>query len=63
MTVRRGEVELGQSLGGGAASRARRGSPGATFPWDELRALLPSLRPQIAVPQNPASQDPAPQNH
>jgi phosphopantothenoylcysteine synthetase/decarboxylase len=26
--------------------------PGATFPWDELRALLPSLRPQPAEPQN-----------
>jgi phosphopantothenoylcysteine synthetase/decarboxylase len=26
--------------------------PGATFPWEELRALLPSLRPQPAEPQN-----------
>ena len=26
--------------------------PPDTFPWDELRALLPSLRPQAAEPQN-----------
>jgi hypothetical protein len=26
--------------------------PGAAFPWEELRALLPSLRPQPAEPQN-----------
>lgn len=26
--------------------------PPITFPWDELRALLPGLRPQAAEPQN-----------
>ena len=53
-------------LAGPADSPAQTASiqqPGATFPWDELRALLPSLRPQMAAPQNPASQNPAPQNY
>jgi hypothetical protein len=52
-------------LAGPADSPAQTASlqqPGATFPWDELRALLPSLRPQTAAPQNPAPQNPAPQN-
>jgi hypothetical protein len=53
-------------LAGPADSPAQTASlqqPGATFPWDELRALLPSLRPQTAAPQSPAPQNPAPQNY
>jgi hypothetical protein len=53
-------------LAGPADSPAQTASllqPGVTFPWDELRALLPSLRPQIAATQTPAPQNPAPQNY
>jgi hypothetical protein len=35
-----------------AAASEAPGEAAPTFPWDELRALLPSLRPQPAEPQN-----------
>ncbi|HEY0718202.1 MAG TPA: flavoprotein [Streptosporangiaceae bacterium] len=37
---------------GQTAQLASLQQPGASFPWDELRALLPSLRPQPAEPRS-----------
>ena len=36
----------------GPADPAGLPEPAAVFPWDELKALLPSLRPQPAEPRN-----------
>ena len=36
----------------GASGAPGEAAPAPTFPWDDLRALLPSLRPQPAEPQN-----------